>query len=81
MVEAPFATYEDIAAHLKTLFGDAASITEQTDAWVRLDVSAPNLHPLFERLCNVDLSNCSDRFCFAHGDRAFGLLSHQAQQE
>ena len=32
MVEAPFATHEDIRAHLLTFFGDAASITEQTDA-------------------------------------------------
>lgn len=55
MIEAPLATLEDISVHLKAIFGDAASITEQTDAWVRFDVSAPNLQPLFERLCNVDL--------------------------
>ncbi len=54
-VEAPFASHEDIAAHLRTIFGDAASVTEQTDAWVRFDLSAPDLHPLFARLCNVDL--------------------------
>jgi sarcosine oxidase subunit gamma len=56
MVEAPFATHEDIAAHLKVIFGDSASITEQTDAWVRFDVSAPNLQHLFERLSNVDVA-------------------------
>ena len=56
MVEAPFESHEDIAADLKTVFGVAASITEQTDAWVRFDVSAPNLQPLVERLCNVDFS-------------------------
>ena len=55
MIEAPFKTHEDLAAHLKSIFTDAASITEQTDAWVRFDVTAPNLHPLFEKLCNVDL--------------------------
>lgn len=54
MVEAPFATHEDIAAHLKPLFAEAASITEQTDAWVRFDVQATALQPLIERLCNVD---------------------------
>ena len=54
MVEAPFASHEDIVAHLKPAFGDAASITEQTDAWVRFDLTAPNLTPLIERLCNVD---------------------------
>ena len=44
MIEAPFETHEDIAAILKPIFGDAASITEQTD-----------LAALFERLCNFDL--------------------------
>lgn len=55
MIEAPFATHEDIASHLKGIFAEAASITEQTDAWVRFDVTAGDLQPLFERLCNVDL--------------------------
>ena len=55
MIEAPFETHEDIAAILKPIFGDAASITEQTDAWVRFDVVAPDLAALFERLCNYDL--------------------------
>ena len=55
MVEAPFATHEDIVAHLKPIFGDAASITEQTDAWVRFDVTGP-LQSLFERLCNLDIA-------------------------
>ncbi len=53
-IEAPHATHEDIVGHLKPLFGDAASITEQTGAWVRLEVSGP-LQPLLERLCNLDL--------------------------
>jgi sarcosine oxidase, subunit gamma len=49
MIEADFAAHENIEFELKSLFGDAASITEQTDAWVRFDVLAPNLLPLFER--------------------------------
>lgn len=61
-VEAPFATHEGIAALLKDALGDAASITEQTDAWVILDLSAPDLAPLFERLSNVDLRAASDGF-------------------
>lgn len=56
MVEAPFATHEDIRAHLLTAFGDAASITEQTDAWVRFDLAGADLPRLFERLSNVDLA-------------------------
>lgn len=59
MIEAPFATHADITAYLKPTFGDAASITEQTDAWVRFDLnmtepSGLNLHALFELLCNLD---------------------------
>lgn len=54
LLQAPFATNEDITAHLKLLFGDAASFTEQTDAWVRFDLTGPNLHAMFERLCNLD---------------------------
>jgi sarcosine oxidase, subunit gamma len=56
MVEAPFASHEDIAAILKATLGDAASITEQTDAWVRFDVAAIDILPLMERLSNVDLA-------------------------
>lgn len=55
MVEAPFATHEDIAAILSSLFGGAASITEQTDAWARFDVTTADPPALFERLCNHDL--------------------------
>lgn len=53
-VEAPYATHELIADLLKSALGDAASITEQTDAWVAFDLAAPDLTPLLERLCNVD---------------------------
>jgi sarcosine oxidase subunit gamma len=55
MVEAPFASHEDITGHLKPALGAAASVTEQTDAWVRFDLSAPDLTPLMERLTNLDL--------------------------
>lgn len=53
-VEAPYATHELIADLLKSALGDAASITEQTDAWVAFDLAAADLAPLLERLCNVD---------------------------
>lgn len=55
MVEAPFASHEEIATLLRAVFGAAASVTEQTDAWARFDVAAPDLPPLFERLCAFDL--------------------------
>jgi sarcosine oxidase, subunit gamma len=53
-VEAPFTTHELIADLLKSTLGDAASITEQTDAWVAFDLAASDLAPVLERLCNVD---------------------------
>lgn len=56
MVEAPFASHEDVRAHLLAIFGSAASITEQTDAWVRLDLSGPDLVRVMERLSNFDLA-------------------------
>jgi sarcosine oxidase subunit gamma len=62
MVEAPFASHEDIVVRLKPLFGPTASITEQTDAWVRFDVTGADLPHLFERLCNVDLADAPDGF-------------------
>ncbi|MFN4202960.1 MAG: sarcosine oxidase subunit gamma [Tabrizicola sp.] len=53
-VEGPHATHELIADLLKSALGDAASVTEQTDAWVVFDLAATDLAPLMERLCNVD---------------------------
>jgi sarcosine oxidase subunit gamma len=53
-VEAPFASHELIADMLKAALGAAASVTEQTDAWVIFDLAAADLAPLLERLCNVD---------------------------
>lgn len=51
--EAPFATHEDIAAITKQAFGDSASVTEQTDGWVRFDLEGPTVIDLLERLCPV----------------------------
>ncbi len=55
MIEAPFASHEDIVSILKPLFGEAASLTEQTDAWVRFDLQGADLPKLFERLCGYNL--------------------------
>ena len=60
MVEAPFPTHEDIVAALKPALGDAVSVTEQTDAWVAFDLTAPDLAPVLERLCNVDFAAVPD---------------------
>ena len=55
MIEAPIDSHEDIAAILRTAFADAASLTEQTGAWARFDVTAPDLPALFVRLSAFDL--------------------------
>ncbi|PQV56804.1 sarcosine oxidase subunit gamma [Defluviimonas denitrificans] len=49
--EAPFATHEDIAAIAKDALGDTASVTEQTDGWVRFDIEGPTAVDMMERLC------------------------------
>lgn len=57
LLAAPLAQEPDLAATVKRATGDAASVTEQTDGWVRFDIVAPDdarLWPLLERLCNVD---------------------------
>lgn len=52
-VEAPFASHEDIARLVKAGLGDTASVTEQTDGWVRFDVEGAKAVDLLERLCPV----------------------------
>ena len=54
-IEAPFATHEDIAARVKEAVGDAGSVTEQTDAWARFDVTGRNATEMFERLSAIDI--------------------------
>jgi sarcosine oxidase subunit gamma len=51
--EAPFATHEDIARLIKTGLGDTASVTEQTDGWVRFDLTGAMVVDVLERLCPV----------------------------
>jgi sarcosine oxidase subunit gamma len=59
-IEAPFASHEDIARSLKGEFKDLASITEQTDGWVRFDVTGKGALDLFERLCPLDVRGMED---------------------
>ncbi|MBV7395970.1 sarcosine oxidase subunit gamma [Mameliella sediminis] len=55
MVEAPMDTHEDLAHHLAEVLGADASVTEQTDAWCRFDLSGYELPSIMELLCPVDL--------------------------
>ncbi|MCU9850272.1 sarcosine oxidase subunit gamma [Defluviimonas sp. WL0024] len=54
MATAPFATHEDISRIVKAGLGDTASVTEQTDAWVRFDIDGARAPDMFERLCILD---------------------------
>ncbi len=55
MIGAPRETHELLADHLKERFGDTASITEQTGAWVCFDVIGPAMPDICERLCAVPI--------------------------
>lgn len=55
MITAPFDTHEDLAAVLKTKFGVAASITEQTDGWVVFDLAGDRIGAAMELLCAVEI--------------------------
>lgn len=54
MIEAPMESHEDLAALVKASLKDTASVTEQTDGWVRVDVDGPRTPDIFERLCALD---------------------------
>ena len=56
MVCADFGTHETLADSLKKSFGDAASLTEQTDAWAVMEISGPGCEEMFMRLCPVDIA-------------------------
>lgn len=55
-IEAPIASYEDIATIIKNGLKDSASVTEQTGGWVRFDVTGASSIAMFERLTMLDLA-------------------------
>lgn len=55
MICAPMDTHEDIAEQLKDKFGDAASVTEQSGAWVVFDVTGAGMADMCEILCNIPI--------------------------
>lgn len=62
MLEAPFATHEAMAQDLARRFEKVASVTEQTDAWVRFDLSGDGLPDMLARLTNLDLGTLPAQF-------------------
>ena len=55
MIGAPLTTHETIADQMKDRFGAAASVTEQTGAWVVFDVTGARMPDLSEILCNIPI--------------------------
>ena len=55
MLQADHETHELLACDLKEKFGEAASVTEQNDGWICLDVTGDNLPTAFERLTMADV--------------------------
>lgn len=51
MIGAPHDSHEDLADRLKSKLKGAASVTEQTDAWVCFDVTGAATVDVMERLC------------------------------
>lgn len=56
MLEAPYASHADLAAQAKAGLGDCASVTDQSDAWVRFDLTGEGIARVMERLCNLDFA-------------------------
>lgn len=59
-VEAPFATHELIAYDLAEKLKKNASVTEQTDGWVRFDLTGEGCSDVFERLCPLNTRSMAD---------------------
>lgn len=55
MIGAPMDTHEDLADQMKAKLGDAASVTEQSGAWVVFDVTGAGMADMCELLCNVPI--------------------------
>ena len=70
MIEAPLATHEDLAAQLGARSGGAMSVTEQTDAWCRFDLTGEGFPDVFERLCVADTRT------FAGGEARRTAIDH-----
>ncbi|WP_375553529.1 sarcosine oxidase subunit gamma [Roseovarius mucosus] len=54
MLSAPVETHEDLAKQVKAQAKGAASVTDQTGAWCRFDLSGDGLADVLERLTNAN---------------------------
>ncbi|TVP69211.1 MAG: sarcosine oxidase subunit gamma [Rhodobacteraceae bacterium] len=54
LIEAPYTP--DLAQRVKSACGGSASVTDQTDAWVRFDLTGGGIVAVMERLSNLDIA-------------------------
>lgn len=54
MLDAPLETHEDLAAQISAEAKGAASVTDQSGAWCRFDLSGDGLADVLERLTNAN---------------------------
>ena len=55
IIGAPMDTHEDLAEQLTSKLGDAASVTEQSGAWVVFDVTGAAMPQMCELMCNIPI--------------------------
>lgn len=53
--DAPRDAVPDLEAELRASLGDDASLTDQSDSWIRIGLCGDRLHRVLEKLCMVDL--------------------------
>ena len=70
MICAPYATHEDLAATIKARLRQNASVTEQSDAWVCLELVGADTDAVMERVCNLDIAG------FGPGDATRTTIDH-----
>jgi sarcosine oxidase subunit gamma len=54
MTASTTASMTDLAGELAASFGETASITDQSDAWVRFDITGKDVPAMLERLSAAD---------------------------
>ena len=67
---ADIATHEEIAAQLKDVFQNTASVTEQTDAWCCFDLTGDGIEAVMELLCPINMR------ALASGDATRTTIHH-----
>ncbi|MCE2517034.1 MAG: sarcosine oxidase subunit gamma [Alphaproteobacteria bacterium] len=70
MLDAPMKSRDDITTSLAAEFGGKASLTDQSDAWCRFEITGPQIDRLCSLLCAVDprrlTAGCATRSSIEH---------------